>query len=193
LPFPFLLGPLAPYRYQQTKKRHQKQRFVANWQTTSLANANRKATQRELLASQQAEQEQLDARRQKLASLLAEDTARERQQLNALQETPEQRRARLIERAQQLKERREAARRQFVEEQERRRFRENCDELRRGEGDLLVAHCTRIQGEQMSARKEQIQLDEERERLEEERIAREGEKSGHDKGDVAFLLRFFLY
>ncbi len=75
-------------------------------------------------------EQDLDARRAQLASKLAAEDERLKQELLSSQETPEQRRARMAERARELQARREAERQETAKALYARSFQESCDVLR---------------------------------------------------------------
>ena len=84
-------------------------------------------------------QSDLISRRQKLAALLAsEDKVYEQEFMNSL-ETPEQVRAKMAERLNDLKGQREQERQQIVQQAYDRKFKMETDDLRREETNFMIA------------------------------------------------------
>ncbi len=72
----------------------------------------------------------LDQRRMRLAEKLLDEDARLKQELVSMQETPEERRAKLATRARELASRREEERQAIAQKLYEQAFAENCDVLR---------------------------------------------------------------
>lgn len=98
-------------------------------QKTTLKGQNQQVKQKfeELKARRE---QDLDARRARLASKLAAEDERLKQELLGSQETPEQRRSRMAERARELQARREAERQETAKALYAKSFQESCDVLR---------------------------------------------------------------
>ena len=75
-------------------------------------------------------EQDLDARRQRLASKLYQEEMRYKQELVDSQETPAERRAKLAARARELAARREGERQKLADSLMKQAFDENCDVLR---------------------------------------------------------------
>eukprot|EP01029_Cantina_marsupialis_P016666 TRINITY_DN3722_c0_g1_i1.p1 TRINITY_DN3722_c0_g1~~TRINITY_DN3722_c0_g1_i1.p1 ORF type:complete len:483 (-),score=207.65 TRINITY_DN3722_c0_g1_i1:193-1641(-) len=86
--------------------------------------------ERRIERSRQLAAEDLENRRKKLRTLLLNEEERYQQEIQDGFETPEQRRARMHERARELKAEREAERQRQVAELRERQFRTNCDDVR---------------------------------------------------------------
>lgn len=82
-------------------------------------------------------------------------------ELESSQETQEQRRKRMENRAQELKNKREAMRLEFVKEKRRQRFREECDELREAEAKLNFLKTADDRFEQIEENKEKKLIEQE--------------------------------
>jgi trichoplein keratin filament-binding protein len=93
----------------------------------------------------------LETRRSKLRSILQSDALELKKELSALSETPQERRAKLNEKAAQLREEKERKRAEYVEEQLRRQFRMTTDELRSAGDKKMMKLCE-------TDRRQQIEL-----------------------------------
>jgi len=98
-------------------------------------------------------QQNIEARRQSLKKLLADDAARYRKEIDMNTETTEQRKYRLMERANQLKEDRTNRRQNFANKMRNKQFRANCDDLRSNAGTNLLLECGRVRRQQVEERR----------------------------------------
>lgn len=111
-------------------KNDQIARHVANWETHG------KQTQKTRFQNQRVEdlrrdfERQTDERRAKIKQLYELEEAQYAEEMQGLRKTPEQIKQGMIERVQELKQKREDARLKDVEEKLDRRFKEQADELR---------------------------------------------------------------
>lgn len=103
---------------------------VADWEIKSGEKAKQTTIKQRLEALKSRRAATIDARRQKLASKLHREDLALKQELINSQETPEQRRAKLGQRAREMAAAREAERAKLAEELTARAFAENCDPLR---------------------------------------------------------------
>eukprot|EP01083_Nonionella_stella_P173847 600925_1 len=78
-------------------------------------------------------------------------------------ETPQLKRERMLERANEIKRKTEDARLKFVDECYERRFREECDEMNAHKGQSLLLACSQQQRRQMEEKDLLARLDDERE------------------------------
>jgi hypothetical protein len=87
----------------------------------------------------------LDARRQRLAEMLARENEGYVAEIQAIAETPDDMRSRLEKRSKVLKDRREAERVKFVEDMNYKKWRAGCDDLRDADSKnfLLACHLER--------------------------------------------------
>ena len=120
----------------------------------------------------------LDARREKLASMLFEEERALQAELVTKQVTPEERKEALVARARALVAKREAERAQFAEQQLYRQWRAGCDGVRQGDSHAVLAKALAGRAEQVE-RKAAEKEAERRENLafnalyEEERLKKE--------------------
>lgn len=103
---------------------------VADWELKTDEKAKTTTIKQRLEVLKAKRAANIDARRQKLASKLHREDLALKQELVNSQETPEQRRAKLGQRARELAAAREAERQQLANELTARAFAENCDPLR---------------------------------------------------------------
>lgn len=103
---------------------------VATWQNKSDDKVRQLVVQRRFEALKARREADLNARRQRLAEKLFAEDAAYKQELIMGKETPEQRRAKLAQRARELAAKREAERQQLAASLYERAFMENCDVLR---------------------------------------------------------------
>jgi hypothetical protein len=103
---------------------------IATWHTKSDEKMRQLTVQWRLEALKQRREHDINARRQHLAEKLASEDIALRHELVHGKETPEQRRAKLAERARALAARREAERQETAAQLYEQAFRENCDVLR---------------------------------------------------------------
>ncbi|GAX79725.1 hypothetical protein CEUSTIGMA_g7166.t1 [Chlamydomonas eustigma] len=100
------------------------------WQMSSDAKLRSNIVKQRFEELRQRREVDLDARRARLASKLMREDAQLKQELIDSQETPEQRRAKLADRARALAGKREAERQQLAASLYERAFQEDCDVLR---------------------------------------------------------------
>ncbi|KAL6765783.1 tumor suppressor, Mitostatin-domain-containing protein [Haematococcus lacustris] len=123
---------------------------IVTWQAKSDEKLRHLTVQRRFEAAKQRRESDLNARRQRLAEkLIAEDAALKDELLRS-RETPEQRRAKLAERARQLATKRESRRQELAAQLQEKAFEENCDVLRQ-------THSKRILYRTLDERSAQIE------------------------------------
>lgn len=83
----------------------------------------------------------LNARKAKLAAMLAAEDKMYEQEFMASLETPEQVRAKMAEKLKGIKEKREMERQQHVAQALDRKFKMETDELRKEETQFMIAGC----------------------------------------------------
>ncbi len=118
--------PLVPRLAQEEKKAS----HVAHWQVRSDQKMKSLNVQRRLEALNLRREADLNARRERLAQLLYSEDLALKQELVSGKETPEQRRAKLANRARDLATKREAERQALAAQLYEQAFQENCDVLR---------------------------------------------------------------
>jgi len=105
-------------------------RLVAEWENQSDKKVAEKSVQRTLQQLRDRRVAELEERRKRLATLLEEDDRRYADEFLALQESPDQVKARMEARARELKEKHEAERSDFAQRMLDRKWKDECDELR---------------------------------------------------------------
>ena len=121
----------------------------------------------------------LEGRRRRLAELLAAEQAEQAAALEALEETPEQRKEKMVARAEELRERREAEKQAFVKEQYERQWRLSCDPLRARDSKLIQKATNEARAYQLGEKLRALEFEEAEERAfdklwEEDRLSKEG-------------------
>eukprot|EP01083_Nonionella_stella_P049695 132366_1 len=107
--------------------------------------------------------ESVNHRRSKLANLVQEEVGRYKVMIGNMAETPQLKRERMLERANEIKRKTEDVRLKFVDECYERRFREECDEMNAHKGQSLLLACSQQQRRQMEEKDMLARLDDERE------------------------------
>ncbi len=102
--------------------------------TKDVAQAN--YVKSRLTQLRQQHQQQIEQKRLKLAALFDAEDQQYKVEIQALEDTPEQVREKMIARVQELRTQKEAQRQQEVAEKLERRFRDSADELRKVDSEL---------------------------------------------------------
>ena len=110
--------------------------FFANWEIKGQTVEKKKFYNQRLSNLRELAQQQIDQRRDNLNFLLKNETEQYKKEIQDLEETPEQVRARMLNRVKELKQQKEENRKKFVEEQYERRFEDEADELRKVDADF---------------------------------------------------------
>lgn len=131
-----------------------KDRFFAKWENNTGDRIDNKKVMKELERLKRQAHAQLEARRDRLAAKLAEEDRRYRIELRESQETPEQRRGKIMEKAQALKERREKRDRDLADHQLYRKFVRDCDELREAKSRAKVLDYMQFRSAQVAEKKQ---------------------------------------
>ena len=111
-----------------------------------------------------ADEAALNARRQKLANMLGAEQALFQQQLEALTESPAERKARMEARADELKSKRENERLAFVRQQYERQWRMACDPLREQESKEILKATNAARSYQIGEKMKSLELEEQESR-----------------------------
>jgi hypothetical protein len=91
----------------------------------------------------------LQLRRKKISQLLISEEISYREELNRIQETPDEVRKRMEKKLIELKKEKEEERLEFVKTNIKRRFLQSADELRKNERDAIALSCYLTQENQM--------------------------------------------
>ncbi|KAM8854161.1 cilia- and flagella-associated protein 53-like isoform 2-T3 [Synchiropus picturatus] len=137
-----------------------------SWLQSSNDRVMRKNAERSVMAALQEQESGVEDRRRRLWRLLQDEEVQLLQDMEGKsnKETPEERQAKMAERAKALREKRETERKQLVDNKLDQLFREKCQELRNNQSRQLVQHVSTDRAGQLRSRKEQL----ERLRLEDE-------------------------
>ncbi|RHY34161.1 hypothetical protein DYB32_002480 [Aphanomyces invadans] len=111
----------------------------ADWETKLHEKAGVRETLTVLKTLKNQDESNLASRRLKLASLMNAELETWKQMCLHNVETPEERKQKMIARATELKTRREAARKNFVEEKRQQQYRESCDDNRTLESAFILS------------------------------------------------------
>jgi len=111
-----------------------------------------------------ADEAALNERRRKLADMLGAEQEMFQQQLEALEESPEERKARMEARATELKDKREQERLLFVRQQYERQWRMACDPLREQESKAILKATNAARAYQIGEKMKNLEMEEEENR-----------------------------
>eukprot|EP00286_Rhodomonas_abbreviata_P026644 CAMPEP_0181313358 /NCGR_PEP_ID=MMETSP1101-20121128/14205_1 /TAXON_ID=46948 /ORGANISM="Rhodomonas abbreviata, Strain Caron Lab Isolate" /LENGTH=487 /DNA_ID=CAMNT_0023420305 /DNA_START=135 /DNA_END=1598 /DNA_ORIENTATION=- len=136
---------------------------VAQWEQKTSSRIERNAASRRVDSMARDLESDLDARRARLAAMLAEEDAAYTMELEALDETPDMRRDRLKARARELVRRREHEKREFANQMRERQFRESCDAFREHDGQQLLRECMVARDRALEEKAEEKQRNKEEE------------------------------
>ena len=107
----------------------------------------------------------LDARRRKLAALLAAEQAEQQEQLISLDMTPAQRKVEMEQRCAKLKAAREGERQAYVKEQYERQWRLACDPLREQESIAIMKATNAARAYQIGEKMNMLEMEERENRV----------------------------
>jgi len=113
----------------------------AKWEVRTAAAMKRAAVANIARSLKQRDQAALEARRNKLRTMLTAEDEGYRIELASQAEAPADRAKRLVKEARRRKEEREEKRKQFVEEQLERQWKDGCDDLRTIDSQFFNLHC----------------------------------------------------
>ncbi|RHY91244.1 hypothetical protein DYB35_001640 [Aphanomyces astaci] len=161
----------------------------ADWETKLHDKAGVRDTLNVLKTLKNQDESNLASRRLKLATLMNAEMDAWKQMCLHNVESPEERKQKMIARATELKTRREAARKAFVEEKRQQQYRESCDDNRTLESAHIVAQVVQDRDKQLEERQRIL----EEEKAFEARMAElwaedKAKKDARDKADVQRIL-----
>eukprot|EP00965_Chrysotila_dentata_P013429 444668-Pleurochrysis_carterae.AAC.2 len=147
-------------KYEEGCKDLAKATNTATWEirTSGMIEANR--TQQRFESIRRQDAAHLEARRQRLADMLEQESMEFEQQLEQLEETPEERKSRMQARALELKQKREAERQAFVQQQYERQWRLACDPLREQDSKLILKATNAARAYQIGEKMRQLEIEE---------------------------------
>lgn len=127
--------------YKQLQEQNFKLRNLAHWEEQTDQAIQRNQVRSVVKKLQNSQQHRVNHRRKQLRALLNADAKVYEAELDALRESPAERRQRLRERAQEIRNAKEKTTKSFVQEQYRKQFRSACDDLRNNEGKNVMLQC----------------------------------------------------
>lgn len=135
--------------YNSVRQDDQKQRFLAHWEQSTDQKIQARNIQNIFNALREKSKQELNARRDKLASKFAEENNKYMEELSNRQESIDQRRDRLENRARELKEARESRNKAFSEQQMYKKFLAESDELREAKSRANELHYAKARQDQI--------------------------------------------
>jgi len=172
-------------KYEHITKSNFKISANAEWEIkTSGFIEHQKATQR-FNSIRAADDAALDARRRRLADMLGQEQALFQRQLEELEESPEQGKARMEARANELKEKREGERLAYVRQQYERQWRMSCDPLREQESKEILKATNAARAYQIGEKMKALEMEEQETRSfdamwEQDRLAKLGREESEE-------------
>lgn len=142
---------------------NREQRMVgatATWEMKTDAAIGAARVQQRFEQIRQMDAATVEARRRRLGAMLAAEQAGFEAQLDALDETPEQAKARMIARATELKDKREAERQAYVSSQLERQWRLACDPLREQDSKLILKATNAARAYQLGEKMRALEMEE---------------------------------
>ena len=137
----------------------------AEWEIRSGNGIEARRTQARFNAVRAADAASLDARRRKLAALLAAEQAEQQEQLISLDMTPAQRKVEMEQRCAKLKAAREGERQAYVKEQYERQWRLACDPLRERESIAIMKATNAARAYQIGEKMNMLEMEERENRV----------------------------
>ena len=137
----------------------------AEWEIRSGNGIEARRTQARFNAVRAADAASLDARRRKLAALLAAEQAEQQEQLISLDMTPAQRKVEMEQRCAKLKAAREGERQAYVKEQYERQWRLACDPLREQESIAIMKATNAARAYQIGEKMNMLEMEERENRV----------------------------
>ena len=137
----------------------------AEWEIRSGNGIEARRTQARFNAVRAADAASLDARRRKLAALLAAEQAEQQEQLISLDMTPAQRKVEMEQRCAKLKAAREGERQSYVKEQYERQWRLACDPLREQESIAIMKATNAARAYQIGEKMNMLEMEERENRV----------------------------
>ncbi|XP_053730021.1 cilia- and flagella-associated protein 53-like isoform X1 [Synchiropus splendidus] len=130
-----------------------------SWLQSSNDRVMRKNAERSVMAALQEQESGVEERRRRLWRLLQDEEVQLLQDMEGKsnRETPEERQAKMAERAKALREKRETERKQLVDNKLDQLFRDKCQELRNNQSRQLAQHVSADRAGQLRSRKEQLE------------------------------------
>jgi len=183
--------------YEKVTRDNFKAASNAEWEIRTQGFIEHQQMNNRYNAIRSADEQLLTERRRKLGDMLAEESALFAQQLEALDETPQQRRERMESRAAELKEKRETERLAFVRQQYERQWRMACDPLREKESKEILKATNAARAFQIGEKMRALEMDEQETRAfdemwEKDRLAKLGREEAEEEARMQMDLEHKL-
>ena len=158
----------------------------AEWEIKTQGFIETGQAQRRFASIRAADEAALNSRRMRLAQMLNAEQAQHQAQLEALTESPDERKARMEARADELKEKRESERLAFVRQQYERQWRMACDPLREQESKEILKATNAARAYQIGEKMKSLELEEAENRAfdqmwEHDRLAKLGREEAEEE------------
>lgn len=173
-------------KYEVVTKNNFKTSAAAEWEIKTAGFIQDRQAKERYESIRKADEDMLNARRQRLANFLAEEHALFQRQLEELDESPAERKARMESRASELKEKRENERLAFVRQQYERQWRMACDPLREKESKEILKATNAARAFQIGEKMKALEQDEQENRAfdemwEKDRLAKLGREEAEEE------------
>ena len=146
--------------YEKLCKSNFKAGANAEWEIRTSGQIEHMKMQNRFNAIRKADAAALDARRHRLAEMLHREQLQQEQQLQSMEESPDQRKARMEARAKELGDKREAERQEYVKSQYERQWRLACDPLREKESMAILRATNAARAYQIGEKMQQLEMEE---------------------------------
>jgi hypothetical protein len=150
--------------YEQVCANNFKAGSNAEWEIRTSGFIEVQQAQKRYEAIRAADEVALNARRRKLADMLTAEQELFKRQLEELDESPAERKARMEARAGELKDKRENERLAYVRQQYERQWRMACDPLREQESKEILRATNAARAYQIGEKMKSLELDEQEQR-----------------------------
>lgn len=172
-------------KYEHVTKTNYKLSANAEWEIRTTGFIDHQNAMQRFNSIRTADEAALDSRRRRLADMLAREQALFQEQLEQLDESPEQRKARMEARANELKDKREGERLAYVRQQYERQWRLACDPLREQESKEILKATNAARAYQIGEKMKALEMEEQETRAfdelwEQDRLAKLGREEAEE-------------
>jgi len=173
-------------KYEKLTRDNFKAASNAEWEIRTQGFIEHQTSTQRYNAIRNAVDASLNARRRKLAMMLEQESANFQIELEALSESPEERKSRMELRAAELKEKRETERLAFVRQQYERQWRMACDPLREKESKEILKATNAARAFQIGEKMKALESEEQETRAfdelwENDRLAKLGREEAEEE------------
>ena len=171
--------------YDQVCKNNFKASANAEWEIRTQGFIDHMQMTKRYDSIRAADEAALNARRRKLGEMLSAEQELFAQQIAALEESPEERKARMEGRAAELKDKRESERLAYVRQQYERQWRMACDPLREAESKEILKATNAARAYQIGEKMRSLEMEENENRAfddmwEKDRLTKLGREEAED-------------